>query len=226
MSVILRGRVLAAAAVLASLGACSILPEPVVRTPYVLPMSQVQANAQLPQAGWNVRVVTPQAVRSLDSRQWWIVAPDASVSVYKDVLWAEPAPVMVRERLITAFIDARRFSGVSNELSGLPADFELESSLRAFQVLRKVDGGGTVYLRLDADLLHLDSRRVVADQVFEERVDVPDLGTETVVQAYGRATDALAADVLAWAIEAGNKNWQSPSTRVEPMLLRRLPAQQ
>lgn len=222
MSAILRGRVLAAAAVLAGLSACSILPAPVVRTPYVLPMAAVTADAQLPAAGWSLRVVTPQAVRSLDSRQWWIVAPDASVSAYKNVLWAETAPVMVRERLITAFVDARRFSGVSNELSGLPADFELESSLRAFQVLSQPGGGGMIYIRLDADLLHLDSRRVVADQVFEERVEVPNLEAETLVQAYGRATDALAKDVLAWAIGEGNKNWQAASTRVEPMLLRKL----
>lgn len=223
MSAILRGRVLAAAAILAGLGACSILPPPVVRTPYVLPMTTTSAaDAQLPQAGWSVRVVTPNAVRSLASRQWWVVAPDASVSAYKDVLWAEVAPVMVRERLITAFVDARRFSGVSNELSGLPADFELESSLRAFQVLSQPDGTGTVYVRLDADLLHLDSRRVVSDKVFEERVAVPNLNAETLVQAYGRATDALATDVLSWAITEGNKNWKTAATQVEPVLLRKL----
>lgn len=207
MNAVRLGRRLAAVAILAGLGACSILPEPVVRTAYILPSTQTaeQATAlqNLPAAPWRLRVVTPQTIRTLDSRQLWVVNRDASVGAYKDVLWSDPLPSLLRERLITTFIDSGRIESVSSELTVLPSDFELDSDLRVLQVERRADGD-YVFLRLDANLLHLNTRKLIAERVFEQRIKVADMQASSLVQVYGEAIDRLSADLLAWVIAQGN----------------------
>lgn len=225
MSTILRCRTLAAAFVLAGLGACSILPPAVQRTAYVLPHTPVTVDAQLPKADWRLRLGTPHAVSGVDNRQWWVVSPDASVGAYRDVLWAENAPVMVRERLMSIFLDSGRFNGVNNTLSDLSSDYELESNLRAFRVERNSGNGGTVYVRLDANLLHLNSRVIVASQQFVKRVDVPNLEVETLVNAYAKAVDSVASQALVWTIEEGNSGLQRLGSAWQPQVLKPTVAQ-
>ena len=80
-------------------------------------------------------------------------------------------------------------------------DVALVSDLRAFHS-EYANGVPEVVIRLDATLVDERTQALLAERRFEFRE--PSTGTvlESVVEAFGRAADRLAADLADWSAEA------------------------
>jgi len=63
-----------------------------------------------------------------------------------------------------------------------------------------------VVIRLDARLAD-DRQRIVASRRFEVHQPVADKQVSAVVSAFGQASDTLAAQVLQWTVEQGEKRY-------------------
>ncbi|WJQ21453.1 ABC-type transport auxiliary lipoprotein family protein [Pseudomonas aeruginosa] len=148
-------------AALATLGACSILPEAQVLQVYLLPVHNPPASA---------------AARPGD-----------------------PAPSLLRDRLMQAFQADGRVRGLSSDDSNLQADFELGGDLRAFQT-EYPNGQASALIRYDARLVRTDDKRVVASRRFEVSQPVDGKKVAAVVSAFGKAGDTLSAQVLDWTL--------------------------
>lgn len=181
------------------LAACSILPEPVPMDTYLLPagaavVSKQQAGPALQTA---LRVLRPVAGAQLSGSRIVVLPQDGVLSVYKGASWSDPAPVLVRTRLVDALRASGHMVAISTDERILHADYELDSDLRAFQSEYRGNQPEAV-VALEARLVETGTRRIVASQRFE--VHEPAAGKEVplVVQAMGRATDRLSEQLVTW----------------------------
>lgn len=187
-----------------ALSACTILPEPRAFDIYRLPPSTVTASNEAP-VDWGLRILRP-ASNDLLGGSRIAVLPDAHrLSVYEGARWNSPAPELWRDHLLDAFHNDGRVRKLSSDSQVLEADLELSGMLRAFQTEYR-DGGPEVVIRLDANLVDIRSRRILASQRFNVTEAVHDEQLPHVIEAFGRASDTLAAEIIDWTLrEAGQR---------------------
>lgn len=200
----IRARAGLACAVMAllMLAACSVLPQSEPQQVYTLPATQVpdQAGAAASVQPWSLRVQTPYSGRMLNSSRI-VVRPDQSeISVYKGVRWSDPAPVMMRDRLVDAFRTQSQIVAVFGDSAHLPSDLELGGDLNRFQVEYR-EGVPTVHIQLDAFLLNPADSNIVASRRFSIEQPVNGKEVPEVVLAFGETADRLAVDIVAWVLQ-------------------------
>jgi cholesterol transport system auxiliary component len=184
---------------LVTLSACSILPKSEPLRIYLLPTTTSPQQASEPTLQHALRINTPQASRILSSPRIAVVPQGNQISSYGGARWSDAAPVLLRDRLIEAFQRDGRMPSVSNEDVNLYADLSLHSDLRAFQSVY-IDGNPMVLIALDARLVNRDDQHTLANRRFEVRQPSADPSVESVVEAFGRASDTLSQEILAWTL--------------------------
>ncbi|EPG6080085.1 ABC-type transport auxiliary lipoprotein family protein [Pseudomonas aeruginosa] len=186
-------------AALATLGACSILPEAQVLQVYLLPVHNPPASAAAWPVDWSLRIARPRTSLVLESPRIAVRPHGDEISVYQGARWSDPAPSLLRDRLMQAFQADGRVRGLSSDDSNLQADFELGGDLRAFQT-EYPNGQASALIRYDARLVRTDDKRVVASRRFEVSQPVDGKKVAAVVSAFGKAGDTLSAQVLDWTL--------------------------
>ncbi len=157
------------AASLSLLSACSILPKPEQVDVYWLPYGQapVAASRSAP-VSWSLRLDKPMASNALNSQNIAVVPEGNLISNYKGARWSDTAPVLLRNRLLEAFLQDGRIQGLSTDDSNLQADYELGGELLAFQT-RYNGKNPEVLIQYNARLVRSSDQRVVASRRFEAR---------------------------------------------------------
>ncbi|MFL9813948.1 membrane integrity-associated transporter subunit PqiC [Stutzerimonas sp. VN223-3] len=183
----------------AVLSACSILPDSEPLRIFLLPTATTPQRASEPTLQHALRINTPQASRILSGQRIAVVPQGNQISAYQGARWSDAAPVLLRDRLIEAFQRDGRMPSVSNEDVNLYADISLHSDLRAFQS-EYVDGEPQVLIRLDARLVNRQNQHTLASRRFEVRQASADPSVESVVEAFGQASDTLSQEVLEWTL--------------------------
>ncbi|WP_166364595.1 ABC-type transport auxiliary lipoprotein family protein [Pseudomonas akapageensis] len=191
------------AAVTSLSSACSILPQAEPADVYRLPsannMAPAPHNASMP---WSLRLNKPKASEVLDSPKIAVVPQGDLISSYKGARWSDPAPVLLRNRMLDAFQRDGRVQLLSTDDSNLQADYELGGELQAFQSEYTAQGVQVV-IRLDARLVRDTTQRILASRRFEIRQPVTDTQVPSVVAGFGQASDKLLAQVLEWTLAQG-----------------------
>jgi len=188
----------------ALLSACSILPKSEPSDVYRLPVGAAASSVAQP-VQWSLRLARPKASETLDSPRIAVVPQGDLISSYKGARWTDPAPVLWRNRLLDAFASDGRVQLLSTDDSNLQADFQLGGELQAFQSEYRGQAIEVV-IRLDARLVS-DNQRIIATRRFEVRQPVGDKQVPAVVAGFGKASDGLAAQVLRWTVEQGQKHY-------------------
>ncbi|MBB6055750.1 ABC-type transport auxiliary lipoprotein family protein [Tolumonas osonensis] len=183
------------------LSACSLLPESSPVSIYTLPASPADKNTDQNTAtlDWSVRVMTPYANQTLDSTRIAVIPEANQISHYKDARWSDRAPVLLRERLIDALRSDGRIKTITGDTSLLAADTELSGELYAFQS-EYHDGRPEIHIRLDAQLIQQNTRKVLASHRFEVRLASPETDIKSIVRSFGSACDKLTQEMTAWTI--------------------------
>lgn len=195
-----RLRLLATLLLIGSLSACSILPKSQVLSIYRLPASSLPSHNV--SADWALRVNKPYSSQLLDSTRIAVLPPGDQISAYQGVRWSDRAPLLLRDRLIDAFIDDGRLKAVSSDDSRLQADLELDGDLRAFHSEYQ-NGRPAARILFEARLVESGSLRILASRRFEVSQTANDTSVPAVVNAFGQAGDQLARDVLEWTLSQG-----------------------
>lgn len=195
-----RLRLLATLLLASSLVACSVLPKSQVLSTYRLPATSVPSHPT--SADWALRVNKPYSSQLLDSTRIAVVPPGDQISAYQGVRWSDRAPLLLRDRLIDAFLDDGRLKAVSSDETRLQADLELDGDLRAFNSEYQ-NGRPVVRILFEARLVDSSSRRILASRRFEANQAASDTSVPAVVSAFGLASDQLARDVLEWTLSQG-----------------------
>ena len=188
--------------------ACSILPKAEPSDVYRLPSGQSAASHGIAQP-WSLRLTKPQASEALNSPKIAVIPQGDLISSYKASRWSDPAPVLLRNRLLDGFQRDGRVSLLSTDDSNFQADLELGGSLQAFQT--EYQGtAASVVVRLDAVLVRGYDQRILASRRFEVRQPLNNVQVPSVVAGFGQASDQLTVQVVNWAVEQGQKVAPSP----------------
>ena len=193
---------------LALTSACSILPKPEQIDMYWLPYAQAPlAKSAGTPVTWSLRLDKPIASNALNSQNIAVQPQGNLISNYKGARWSDPAPVLLRNRLLDAFLQDGRIQGLSTDDSNVHADYELGGELLAFQT--QYQGQQPVVLiQLNARLVRSSDQRVIASRRFEARQPISDPLVPGVVTGFGQASDQLMPQVVQWAIQQGQGQTQ------------------
>ena len=186
---------------LALVSACSILPKPDPSDVYRL--ASTQPASQGTPVSWSLRVTKPQTSEFLDSPRIAVVPDGNLISNYANSRWSDPAPVLLRNRLLDGFQRDGRVTLLSTDETNLQADYELGGQLQAFQSVYR-GKAVEVVIRLDARLVRGRDQRIIASRRFEVRQPVSDTQVPAVVAAFGQAGDQLNKQVVDWVVSQGN----------------------
>lgn len=200
----LRG-VLMALCMTALATACSILPkhEPV----QIWQPPEGTAVSTAPAATFSLRVDAPNLNGMLDQTGIVVMPAPGEVSVYKGARWSASPALLVRNRLVDAFM-AAKLPLVTTDDDHFSSDYTLSGDLRAFQSEYR-SGSPVVVVRYDAQLRRGFSRRVLASRSFVVTQNPAGVDVPQIVAAFGAADDELAKQVVAWTIEAANDDLQA-----------------
>lgn len=191
------------AASLSLLSACSILPKPEQVDVYWLPYAQTPiAASQSAPVNWSLRLDKPMASNALNSQNIAVVPEGNLISNYKGARWSDPAPVLLRNRLLDAFLQDGRIQGLSTDDSNLQADYELGGELLAFQT--HYNGKSPqVLVQYNARLVRTSDQRVIASKRFDVRQPLNNPLVPGVVAGFGQASDVLMPQVVQWVLQQG-----------------------
>ena len=185
---------------LALVSACSILPKADPSDVYRL--ASAQTTTQGTPVGWSLRLTKPQTSEFLDSPRIAVVPNGDLISSYANSRWSDPAPVLLRNRLLDGFQRDGRVTLLSTDDTNLQADYELGGQLQAFQ--SEYRGSAVeVVIRLDARLVRGSDQRIIASRRFEVHQAVSDTKVPAVVAGFGVAGDQLSRQVVEWVVQQG-----------------------
>lgn len=205
--------ILCAAAAL--LGGCSILPKS-SSVQIWQPQESTAPAARAPTADFSLRVDTPNTSGALDQGGIMVMPEPGQVSTYKGARWSEPPALLVRHRLVDAFM-AAKLPAVTTDDDHFASDYTLSGDLRAFQSEYR-GGSPVVVVRYDAQLRRGGARNLLATRSFVVTQNPSGVDVPQIVAAFGAADDQLAQQVVAWTIGVANRDkTEHPAGRDDAM---------
>lgn len=178
--------------------ACSVLPERIPVDLYQLPPSSLTAAGGATLEG-GLRVSRPTTSDALGGNRVLILTEDYSFQAFPEARWAAPIPHLWRDWLMDAFWRDGRVSELSASGDGYQARLQLSSMLRALHI-EYINGQPHGVIRLDAQLVDVRSRAVVASRRFEATQRTATNDISAAIRAIGAAADQLAAELIEWTI--------------------------
>lgn len=175
---------------------CTIVPEPTPRDVYRLPPSTIDT-ADAPEIDSSLRIRTPTTSGELASTRILVLPQGSRISAYGGSRWSAPAPILWRDHLHEAFGNDGRIRRLSGNHDGVRATWELSGVLRAFQSEYR-NGEPRVVIEFDANLIDERTREIAATRKFRVREKIEGRQVPQVVDAFGRAADTTARQVIDW----------------------------
>lgn len=187
--------------------ACSILPAATPVDTYVL--SGAQHLPTKPADSGTVPTANAPALRlaritangALAGKRIVVMPQADRMQVYQGAVWSEAPPQLLRNRLLDTFMADGRLPTVdTDEGPSAQVDYLLASQLRGFHSVYE-NGGAlpTALVRVDAQLIHTGSNRIVASRSFVVKQPAASKEVPAVVQALGQAADQVAQQMVDWA---------------------------
>jgi cholesterol transport system auxiliary component len=192
-----------ACATAALLAGCSVLPK---NSPVQVwqPQESAAPTTAAATADFSLRVDTPNTSGALDQNGIVVMPEPGQVSSYKGARWSEPPALLVRHRLVDAFM-AAKLPAVTTDDDRFASDYTLSGDLRAFQSEYR-GGSPVVVVRFDAQLRRGGARNLLATRSFVVTENPSSVDVPQIVAAFGAADDQLARQVVAWTIDVANRD--------------------
>ncbi|MCH7542728.1 MAG: membrane integrity-associated transporter subunit PqiC [Proteobacteria bacterium] len=117
---------------------------------------------QLPTTGWHLNVEMPSAGSALGSPKIALRKSAFALDYYARATWIDRAPAMVQTLLVESFSNTGKIVSVTGQALAPRADYALVTELREFQAEYDGDGPPAVRVRINAKLVQLPRRTMVA----------------------------------------------------------------
>lgn len=184
----------------ALLAACSVLPkrEPV----QIWQPEEAAITAPAQAANFSLRVDTPNTTGVLDQTGIVVMPEPGQISTYKGARWSEAPALLVRHRLVDAFM-AAKLPAVTTDDDHFASDYSLSGNLRGFQSEYR-NGSPVVVVRFDAQLRRGGARNLLSTRSFVVTQNPGGVDVPQIVAAFGAADDALAQQVVAWTLDVAS----------------------
>jgi cholesterol transport system auxiliary component len=192
-------RMLAGAVALAFAGCSRLFVNPPPQ--YIFRLTPVGTfPADLPHIPAQLLVDAPAAPATLDRRRIALTKSALLLDYFADAEWGDAVPELVQAVLANSFENSRAITAINGSL-GLRADFELGTEIRHFEAQYGAAGGPpNAWVSIDAKLVAIPEREVVAQALFERHVPAPGNDLPNIVTAFDQALGAVATEIVIWTV--------------------------
>lgn len=213
------GRLALFAAILGAVSACSI-ELPGTGTPprmYVLTPKSTFSES-LPTVDWQLLVEVPQAQAGINTARIALRDSPIEMRYFELSNWTDLAPRMIQTLIVESFENSNRIIAVGREAVGLRADYVLKTELREFQaefserLPQNTEHGignvapPTIRVRVNAKLIKMPRRVIVASKTFEYQVDAAENSMEEIIGTFDSALGKTMRRLVEWTLTNGEKN--------------------
>jgi len=159
-------------------------------------------SAGLPTVNWQLVVEVPITAETLDTARIALSRDRYTLDFYGNARWAERAPMMIQTLLVESFENTEKIVAVARQATDLRADYVLKTDLREFQAELSGDGRPTVRVRINAKLVKMPDRIIIASFKSERAVEAESSNLIDVVRAFDTALGKVLKQVVEWALMA------------------------
>jgi cholesterol transport system auxiliary component len=171
-------------------------------------------NTDLPTVRWQLIVETPIAAAGLNTSRIALQRTPTSLDYFARSNWTDLAPLMVQTLIIESFDNTGKIVAVSRESTMLRADYLLKTELREFQA--EYDNGGLpqVRVRINAKMLRIADRSIIANHTVERAVPAEKGDIASIILAYDEALGKVVRQIVEWALTAPPSPERPPPPRL------------
>lgn len=185
-------RLVFAAALAALAAGCATQPA-LVTYGLAAPEERVTGAGRLPGL---VLVAEPTTIELYASERVVVREPDGALSYLPGVRYAASLPALVQTRLIETFENASRIGGVARPGDRVSPDYQLNSTLRTFQVDAAT---GLAVVEIAVRAVREEDGRVAAARVFSAQVPVASVTGPNAMAGLEAALGQVMLDIVRWA---------------------------
>jgi len=160
----------------------------------------------LPSASWQLVLEPPLADAGLNTTRIALQRNPMQLEYYARSGWTDRAPDMVQTLMIESFENSGRIVAVGREAVGLRADFVLKSELREFQAEYFASKVPQVRVTMNAKLVRMPSRVIVASESWDYVVDARADRMAEVIQAFDDALGKVLKRLVEWTLVKGSES--------------------
>ncbi len=159
-------------------------------------------SAGLPTVNWQLVVELPFTAETLDTPRIALSRDRYTLDYYGNARWSERTPVMIQTLLVESFENTGKIVAVARQATDLRADYVLKTDLREFQAELSDGGLPTARVRINAKLVKMPERTIIASFKAERAVEAEGPELLQVVHAFDTALGKVLKRVVEWALKA------------------------
>jgi cholesterol transport system auxiliary component len=147
-------------------------------------------------------VEPPFASAALNTTRVALMPSPTRIDYYARASWEDQAPLMVQTLLVESFENSRRIVSVGRQSIGLRSDFVLKTELREFQAEIFEAGRPIIRARLNAKLVRMPERSIIAATDIERTALANSDSIEAVVEAFDEALGKVMRGIVVWTLQS------------------------
>jgi cholesterol transport system auxiliary component len=156
----------------------------------------------LPYVESQLVVELPIASEGLNTHRIALRESPLTLDFYANARWTERAPQMVQTLLVESFENTGKIVSVARQGVDLRADYVLKTELREFQAEYSDNNKAPhVWVKLNAKLVHMPARTIIASQTFEARYAVGGPTMKDIVMAFDDTLNKVLKKSVLWTMD-------------------------
>ena len=156
----------------------------------------------LPKVSWQLTIPLPIADAALNTARITLRQNPISLEYYARANWVDTAPQMIQTLLVESFENSGKIIGVGRQSVTLRADYSLLTDLREFQAEYIGSGPPRVRVRLNAKLVKMPQRTILATETFEALEPATSSDLQAVVSAFDVVLGKTLKRIVEWSLKA------------------------
>jgi cholesterol transport system auxiliary component len=170
---------------------------------------------------WQLLVDSPVSPAGLNTARIALQDSPIELRYFSLASWTDFAPSMVQALTVESFENSGKIVSVGREQIGLRADFLLKTELREFQAeyeerlpanttaLGPTASPPWARVRINAKLVKMPQREIVAHQTFERRIRAKANTMSDIIDAFDEALGKTLKSMVVWTLETGEAQMAS-----------------
>ena len=216
------GRLAAAALVLLTAGCAFELPGTGAPPRMYVLTPKSTFGESMPSVDWQLLIEVPASPAGINTALISLSDSPIEMRYFANANWTDQAPKMVQTLLVESFENSNRIIAVGREAIGLRADYILKTELREFQAeypsplpRESAETEGTtippvIRVRLNAKLIQLPRRDIVASDTFEYKVAAEANSMVALIGAFDEALGKTMKRLVEWTLKNGQEHYVPP----------------
>ena len=147
-----------------------------------------------------ILIPEPAALKVLDSEQVVIRVTDSEIQYLAKARWGDRLPKMVQAKLVEAYENSGKLSGVGKPGEGLAIDYQVVTDIRAFQI--ETSGGDHAHIEISVKILNDRNGEVRAQRVFSAIAPASGTDNPAFIAALDAAFAKVTTDMVAWTLKS------------------------